>query len=207
MSSTNLNSLGTAGRAILVAVDLTEQSVHAAQWVIHEYARKGDTLHLVHVARILAPQLTIHHQYHATYDVPDPKPRIDENAFLDKLREAIKKKFQEPIEAAGLSHALHLFLDTDNAPASAVCDSMFKVAEQIDANLLVLAAHGKDYEGGRDPWGHYLGSVADHAAKNSKRPIVVIRDYRPPLVLPAHKSHSAAKLEVPVGAAVKGAAQ
>lgn len=31
-------------------------------------------------------------RYHATYDVPDPKPRIDENAFLDKLREAIKKK-------------------------------------------------------------------------------------------------------------------
>ncbi|EFJ41147.1 hypothetical protein VOLCADRAFT_98928 [Volvox carteri f. nagariensis] len=93
-----------------------------------------------------APQLTIHHQYHATYDVPDPKPPIDEKAFLERLKEDIREKYgriTRPMDAYGMPHNLHLYLDTDNAPASAVCNIMFKVADEVDAVVLVLAAHGK----------------------------------------------------------------
>ncbi|GIL56848.1 hypothetical protein Vafri_12140 [Volvox africanus] len=180
------------GRNILLAIDTTDASVSAAQWAMHEFYRKGDTFHLVHVARILAPQLTIHHQYHATYDVPDPKPPIDERAFLERLKEDIREKITRPMDSLGMPHNLHLFLDTDNAPASAVCTTIFKVAEQVDAAILVVAAHGKGHEGGRDPWGAYLGSVADYTMNNTKRPVMVVRSYTPPLVL--HMSRSAGKL-------------
>ncbi|GLC37171.1 hypothetical protein PLESTB_000987600 [Pleodorina starrii] len=178
-----------AGRQILLAIDTTDASVAAAQWAMHEFYRKGDTFHLVHVARILAPQLTIHHQYHATYDVPDTKPPIDERAFIERLKEDIREKITRPMDAHGMPHNLHLFLDTDNAPASAVCDIIFKVAEQVDATILVLAAHGKGEEGGRDPWGTYLGSVADYATRNTQRPVLVVRSYTPPLVVAASRSN------------------
>ncbi|GFR43064.1 hypothetical protein Agub_g4071, partial [Astrephomene gubernaculifera] len=178
----------TSGRAILLALDLTDASVNAAQWAMHEFYRKGDTFHLVHVARILAPQLTIHHQYHATYNVPDPRPPMDERAFVERLKEDIREKFTRPMDGYGMPHNLHLFLDTDNAPASAVCTTVFKVAEQVDAAVVVLAAHGRGQEGGHDPWGAYLGSVADYATRNSKRPVLVVRNYTPPLVLHVSRS-------------------
>ena len=50
------------GRAIVVAVDpLVEASVQVVQYVGHELARPGDTIHLCHVARIMSPTLTIQH--------------------------------------------------------------------------------------------------------------------------------------------------
>ncbi len=37
-----------------------------------------------------------------------------------------------------MPHALHIFLDTDNAPASAICASIFKVADQVCRPPLLL---------------------------------------------------------------------
>ncbi|KXZ51197.1 hypothetical protein GPECTOR_13g684 [Gonium pectorale] len=155
---------------------------------MHEFYRRGDVIHLVHVARILAPQLTIHHQYHATYDVPDPKPPMDERAYLENLKEQIKEKFTRPMDSLGIPHNLHLFVDTDNAPASAVCATVFKVADELDATIVVMAAHSKGQEGGHDPWGAYLGSVADYATRNCARPVMVVRQYSAPLVLHVSRS-------------------
>ncbi|KAG2443942.1 hypothetical protein HXX76_002281 [Chlamydomonas incerta] len=190
-------SSGGAGpapaRTVLLAVALDDASISAVNYAIHELYRKGDQFHLVHVARILSPSITIHHQYHATYNVPELGPGIDERAFLERLKEEIKDKLTNPMDALGIPHNLHLFLDTDNAPASAVCETVFKVAEQVDAAMIVLAAHGKGEEGSRDPLlGMYLGSVADFATRNSARPVLVVRHYTPPLVM--HVSRSAAKL-------------
>ncbi|KAG2439856.1 hypothetical protein HYH02_010488 [Chlamydomonas schloesseri] len=180
-------------RNILLAVALDDASLAAVNYAIHELYRKGDQFHLVHVARILSPSITIHHQYHATYNVPDLGPGIDERAFVERLKEEIKDKFTNPMDAMGIPHNLHLFLDTDNAPASAVCETLFKVADRVDAAMIVLAAHGKDEEGSRDPLlGLYLGSVADYATRNSARPVLVVRSYTAPLVM--HVSRSAAKL-------------
>ncbi|KAG2498461.1 hypothetical protein HYH03_003715 [Edaphochlamys debaryana] len=157
---------------------------------MHEFYRHGDTFHLVHVARIIAPQLTIHHQYHASYSIPDPKPPMDERAYVDNLREEIREKFQQPLDAAGIPSTVHLFVDTDNAPASAVCETLFKVAEQVNAAIIILAAHSKVEEGAQDPWGTYLGSVAEYATRaNQSRPVMVIRHYSPPLVMHVSRSH------------------
>ncbi|PNW73592.1 hypothetical protein CHLRE_13g565250v5 [Chlamydomonas reinhardtii] len=180
-------------RAVLLAVAMDEASLAAVNYAIHELYRKGDQFHLVHVARILSPSITIHHQYHATYNVPELGPGIDQRAFLERLKEEIKDKFTNPMDALGIPHNLHLFLDTDNAPASAVCETVFKVADQVDAAMVVLAAHGKGEEGSRDPLlGLYLGSVADFATRNSARPVLVVRSYAAPLVM--HVSRSAARL-------------
>ncbi len=53
------------------------------------------------------------------------------------------RRFTSLLEQQGIAHVLHLFTDTDNAPASAVADVLFKVASEVKASLLVVAAHNK----------------------------------------------------------------
>lgn len=49
------------GRAIVIAVDLTGGSDPAVLWALHEFYRPGDTVHLVHVVRMLNPNYSIQH--------------------------------------------------------------------------------------------------------------------------------------------------
>mmetsp|Transcript_14905 Transcript_14905/g.32317 ORF Transcript_14905/g.32317 Transcript_14905/m.32317 type:complete len:200 (+) Transcript_14905:76-675(+) len=167
------------GRRVLVAVDLSDQSLKALQWTAFEFVRRGDIVHLIHVARVMSPQYTIQHSYPgASYTIPDPNA-LDENQYVEHVRDIIKSRFTSILDSRKIQHSLHLFLDTDNAPASAVCASIFKVAEDINACMLVMACHNKAY--GWDTM--FLGSVADYATQNSKLPVMIIRDYKPPLVI------------------------
>ena len=48
-------------RHIVVAVDLSDQSLKAVQYTAYEFCKPGDVVHLVHVAKVLSPQYTIQH--------------------------------------------------------------------------------------------------------------------------------------------------
>jgi hypothetical protein len=44
-----------------VAVDFSESSFKALEWVVQEFYRKGDIIHVVHIAPVLSPSITIQH--------------------------------------------------------------------------------------------------------------------------------------------------
>ena len=60
-------------RHLVVAIDMSEASCKAMQYAAVEVARRGDVLHLVHVARVLTPQCTIQH---SKSDPGPPKPEV-----------------------------------------------------------------------------------------------------------------------------------
>jgi hypothetical protein len=49
----------------------------------------------------------------------------------------------EPLDALKIPHELHLYLDTDNAPASAIGETIQRVASDAKATIIVVAAHNK----------------------------------------------------------------
>jgi len=180
---------GSAGgqRNVVVAIDLSDQSMKAAQWAAWEFCRPGDVVHLVHVSRVQSPQTTIQHSYAgASYQVPDPRP-LDETQHVHDVKEIIRSRFTHEFERHSIPCAIEIWLDTDNAPASAVCETIFKFADQVDAVVIVMACHNKGY--GWDTF--FLGSVADFATHNCARPVMLIRDFKLPLVIGATADHGA----------------
>ncbi|GFH26687.1 Usp domain-containing protein [Haematococcus lacustris] len=138
------------------------------------------TAQLVHVCRYLQPQMTINHSYPgATFDIPN----------LSDLNE---KRHAEEVKAVPAS--LHLYLDTDNAPASAICSTLMRVADECSAAMVVVACHDKAY-GAWDTL--MLGSVAEQLQRTCKRPLAIIGDYTVktaaappgPLVIPMRSRH------------------
>ena len=67
--------------------------------------------------------------------------RIHANSIL--LTHVTLRRFTNELDARKIPHSLSLFLDTDNAPASAVCASIFKVAEESEVCIIVMACHNK----------------------------------------------------------------
>lgn len=164
------------GRHIVLAVDLSAESFLAVQWAVDEFCRAADTLHLVHVARIMSPQYTIQHGYSgSSYSIPDVGPPIDERAYVEHVKEQFKARFTSRMDARGMAHQLHLYVDSKEAPASDVGAIIFKVAAETAACLVVLAAHNKAKEIGWDSL--FIGSVAEYAVKNAKVPVMVVRNY------------------------------
>ncbi|KAG1653893.1 hypothetical protein FOA52_013776 [Chlamydomonas sp. UWO 241] len=174
----------------------------AVQWTAHEFCRPGDVVHLVHVSRILSPHTTIQHSYvGSSYEVPDTRP-VDEQQHADTVKEVIKSRFTSELDRNNIPYAIEMFLDTDNAPASAVCATLFKVADQVKAALIVMACHNKAYG-----WDTVrLGSVADFATSNSKLPVMLIRDYKMPLVIGASSTQGTADTSPEPAAAADSAA-
>lgn len=161
------------GRNILVAVDTTDQSLGAMNWAVHEFYKPGDSIHIVHVAKLINPECTIQHGFPgASYVVPDGQNQDKE--LVDKVRAFLHQKFEEPLQSLNIPSTTHLYLDTNNAPASAIATTVDKVATEIEAILVVLAAHDKEpsFES------FMIGSVADYCVRNYSRPTMIVRKYK-----------------------------
>ena len=50
-------------------------------------------------------------------------------------------RYTAQMDERGITHNLHLFVDTVNAPASAIFETVNSVCEQVDAAFLVMAAN------------------------------------------------------------------
>jgi nucleotide-binding universal stress UspA family protein len=82
-------------------------------------------------------------------------------------------RYLTTLDARHIVHTLHLYMDTDNAPASAIGDTIIKIAEEASAELLVVASHNKIAS-----WEElFVGSVADYCFNNCKRPLAIVRNY------------------------------
>ncbi|KAL6753663.1 hypothetical protein V8C86DRAFT_2723506 [Haematococcus lacustris] len=181
-------------RHICVAVDVSDNSLRAVLWAAHELYREGDMLHLVHVCRYLQPQMTINHSYPgATFDIPNLSD-LNEKRHAEEVKAVIQARLLGPLEALKVPASLHLYLDTDNAPASAICSTLMRVADECNAAMVVVACHDKAY-GAWDTL--MLGSVAEQLQRTCKRPLAIIGDYTVktaaappgPLVIPMRSRH------------------
>ena len=52
-------------------------------------------------------------------------------------------RYTAALDAQGIVHNLHLFVDTENAPASAIFQSINGVCEKVTADVLVMAVNNK----------------------------------------------------------------
>ena len=52
---------GSSERQIVVAIDVTDDSLRALKWGINELYRSGDAFHIVHVAKVVEEESEIYH--------------------------------------------------------------------------------------------------------------------------------------------------
>ena len=154
-------------KSILATTDLSPESFAAVQYAAHLAEGQGAKLTVVHI-----PQTT-------TLLFTDFAPPVDlvsldktiEKAGRDTLETWVRRhlKTKSPVKVvirAGVTHEV-------------VC----KVAEEIGANLIVMATHG------RRGLGHViLGSVTERVLRDAPCPVLVVR---PPA--PAAKQTKASK--------------
>jgi nucleotide-binding universal stress UspA family protein len=135
-------------KRILVSLDGTTFSEQALPWALSIAKRSGAAIHLATVE--VPPPM-------AFPDVTFLQPLIDaELAYLDVAAERLR--------AAGASD-VSLTVLTGNAP-----ESLEAHRSEIGADLTVMATHG------RGPLARsWLGSVADHFARSTAAPVLMVR--------------------------------
>mmetsp|Transcript_1765 Transcript_1765/g.4453 ORF Transcript_1765/g.4453 Transcript_1765/m.4453 type:complete len:181 (+) Transcript_1765:100-642(+) len=160
-------------RHVVIALDLSDNSWRATKYYADELSKPGDVVHLVHISRCLEPQVSVQHSYPgASYNVPELH-RFDERQHSEHIQGVIKSRFLPCLEGLGIQHILHLYFDTDNSPGTAIAAILNRVAEEVKASLMVMAAHNKAY--GLTEF--LIGSVAEECTQHSKFPVVVVRNW------------------------------
>ena len=137
-------------RTILCPVDFDENSLAAVTHAAQLAAEMNATLHLLHVISIIptAPEI-----------VQSLEPQSDLSA-----RQRLQKIADR--ELVGVKHQLH----TKLAFASLIPRSILATAQELGADLIVMATHG------RSGLPHLLlGSVAEAIVRNATCPVLTIR--------------------------------
>jgi nucleotide-binding universal stress UspA family protein len=142
-------------RSILVPLDGSTFGEHALPLAAGLARRAGATLHLVHVHQILPPT-TISGV--AVLDALDLHLRQDEQAYLADVARRLTDVCPVPVKT--------ILVDGDVEPA------IRNHADRIDADLVVMATHGRGAMGR-----FWLGSVADDLLRDLPRPILVVRPH------------------------------
>eukprot|EP00877_Chromochloris_zofingiensis_P000985 jgi/Chrzof1/10888/Cz05g16010.t1 len=169
----------TAKRNVLLTVDTTTASVQALQYAVHEIYRPGDVLHLLHVAPVLSPQYTIGHVApQTTFDVPDPAGELDTERLQGSIKEYLRTQFVQYAEQRQIATCIHLYLETDNAPASAVGTIALRVAAEVGACLLIVCRPPEPEKGLLSKLTSGV-NLMDYLNSESLIPVLTVGDYTP----------------------------
>ncbi len=136
-------------KKILCPIDFDENSL-AALCYARDLAVKNDaTLHVLHVIYLPlgGPKFPL-----------EPYPTVSE----DPSKLELEKIAREHLEG----RARYELATRTGKPADAICQA----AEDFDADLIVMATHGKT-----GVTRLFLGSVAEHVVRASRRPVLTIR--------------------------------
>ena len=137
-------------KSILCPVDFDENSRAALGYAARLASNMDATVHLLHITTIIptAPEIV-----HSADPHVDPSARRQ----LQKLAET---------ELAGVKHQIHNKL----AFAALVPRTILATADEVGADLIVIATHGRS---GLPRL--LLGSVAQAVVRNATRPVMTIR--------------------------------
>ncbi len=152
---------------ILATTDLSPESFAAVQYAAHLAEGQGARLTIVHV-----PQTT-------TLLFTDFAPPVD----LVSLDKTIEKAARETLEAWVGRHVKSKSGVKIVIRSGVTHEVVGKVAEEVGANLIVMATHG------RRGIGHViLGSVTERVLRDAPCPVLVVR---PPTPAPKKKASKA----------------
>lgn len=169
-----LSSAGSAGaapqqqqhanaRRVVLAVDPTEDSVAAFNWVLNNLLKPQDELHLLHVV----PDIFFGPSSGSIYYCSSPDPET-ERLLWQQAKQFFVDNFLEHAKGCGLEDSVYLHLVKERRHkhiGKAVC----KKAEELGADPLVVASHDKG------PLEELLlGSVSKFCATHSKRPVLLL---------------------------------
>lgn len=137
-------------KSILCPVDFDENSCAALRYAARLASSMDATVHLLHITTIIPTASEI---------VQSADPHIDLSARRQLQRLA-------DTELAGVEHQIHSKL----AFASLVPKTILAIADEVDADVIVIATHGRS---GLPRL--LLGSVAEAVVRNATRPVLTIR--------------------------------
>lgn len=149
---------------VVIGIDFSAPSIEAAQWVARELA-SGAELVLLHVISLPEAPPIVRSRF----------PRRD--LLIDTVCVGAEKRLREISLSLAASR---MWLETREGPPA---ETLIQVAEEFSADLVVAGAHGE-----RRGIAEALGSTAEHLARTSTRPVIVVthpRQRRPSHILVA----------------------
>lgn len=155
-------------RLLLVPVDDADDSQRSFKWVLDNFVRESDELHLVHVIPRIAFGA-------AAYALPavDYTPGIDRDKYeaaVKKAEDFIVKRFLSafPPESK-ITPIVHIVKsETDSESVGHIVCAK---ALELNAHCVLMGSHDK---------GHmkefFIGSVSRYVQHNCKKPVVIVRN-------------------------------
>ncbi|KAK9832816.1 hypothetical protein WJX81_004138 [Elliptochloris bilobata] len=123
-----------SGRALVVAVGASQCSLRALQWAVDSAARPGDHCHVGLVCRQGWGAGT-------SYRFHDPGAPQHELADMAAAKTFVRANVFPLLDSKSLAHDVHLSVETVDAPGSSIAEAIAKVAEEVDAALVVLGTN------------------------------------------------------------------
>ena len=146
---------GERARRILVATDLSDPSLPALAAAARESKRGGEQLTALYCIENTVP--VVGPEYGVAFT-----PVLPAN-YIEQARETAHARLEGAVQRVGLPAEVRV---TEGPPA----DAILAVAEELDADLIVIATRGRT--GLRRV---VLGSVAESVVRNAKASVLVVR--------------------------------
>lgn len=160
-SKEDINDVQSTSRAIVVAVDETEDSVKALRWTLDNFFRKNDVLHLLHVIPFVHQQVLTSTVY---YTPPVLDPEITEQLYQN-ADEVVKETFIPVMEEKKVEYVVDMVQEKGS---ETIGDAVCHAACDVGACAVVVAAHKKHW---LQTW--LMGSSSREIAGKAPIPVIV----------------------------------
>lgn len=155
------------GRSIVVALDKSDASLEALDWVVASMYRKGDRLHLLHVIPML-PFASAFHTGAEGFVSVAPPALLGGDEELHAVREAVTRRIREKLRDTAIPFDLDVVVEVLPDARASISGAICDVAEDRQAAAVVIAGYGKG------PIAEFLlGSVTNYVTHHCTRPTVV----------------------------------
>eukprot|EP00210_Caulerpa_lentillifera_P002453 g2351.t1 len=148
-------------RAIVVAVDETEESVKALNWTLDNFYRKNDVLHLLHVIPYVRQEVLTSTVY---YTPPVLDPEITEQLYQN-AKEVVNETFVPVLKNSKVEYVVDMVQEKGS---ETIGDAVCHAASDVDACAVVVAAHKKHW---LQAW--LMGSSSQEIAGKAPIPVIV----------------------------------
>ncbi|KAH9313701.1 hypothetical protein KI387_022328 [Taxus chinensis] len=151
---------GVKGRRVLVAVDVSEQSMHALKWAVDNLQlSSADTLILCHAKRLPAA----YEGLGGPGFLLTPEVSLSLEKYVDRIAEDVMNKAREICSGSQVK------VEEEIVKGDAR-ESLCEAVQKFEADFLVIGSHG---------YGtikrSFLGSVSDYCAHHAKCPVLIVK--------------------------------
>lgn len=165
----NMSAGQQCDRTVVLATSLVPEAGVALAWATERVCRPGDAVHLVHVICCLTTSDEVYHPGPGNTFAIDDQPHDERQEVL--RAQALIKEWVLPILDPRLFYMTHLFVCAWNAPPETVGAVVLRVAHEVHASCIVVAANDQP---DLDPM--RLGGTTKWLLQHSQKvPIALVR--------------------------------